>query len=368
MASRFWPRAYALTLGAGALAFSGRRRKPETVRRLLIVHHLLFGDTVMLAPLLKKARAMYAQAEIIVTASPAYVPIFSGRPYGVEAVPLHPRSLEQHRALHRRRGFDLALVPGDNRWSWLARACAAQWIVALKPDQRSYKDWPVDEFKDMPQVPTAWGEVAASLLAGPDPAPYVRGEWPAPRFEPFEIPAGRLCVLHLGARNPNRYWPAERWRAVMHWAEERGYRVLLTTGPEEAALAAAVDPESRRSSLVGALDLAQLWELMRHAAFLVCPDTGIAHLARLVGIPTVAVYGQGSPITTGPGKFWADSPFKALWDPDVSCRNQDDFFGRRLVWVRQCARTPDECADPFCIRRIEVDQVTRAIEGLLART
>jgi ADP-heptose:LPS heptosyltransferase len=368
MASRFWPRAYALTLGAAALALPGKRRKPETVRRMLIVHHLLFGDTIMLAPLLKKARAIYPHAEIVVTTSPAYAPVFAGRPYGVDPVPLQPRSLAQHRALRRRRGFDLALVPGDNRWSWLARACAARWIVALTPDRRSYKDWPVDELKDMPQAPTAWGEVAASLLSGPDPTPYTLGEWPAPEFRPFELPNGRLCILHLGARNPNRYWPAERWRALIYWAEERGYRVVLTTGPEEKALAAAVDPEGRRSSLVGRLDLAQLWELMRHAAFLVCPDTGIAHLARLVGIPTVAIYGQGSPITTGPGKFWADSPFKALWDPDVSCRDQDDFFGRRLVWVRQCARSPKECADPFCIRRIAVDQVTRAIEDLLTRT
>lgn len=335
---------------------------------MLVVHQLLFGDTVMLAPLLKKARRTYPRAEIVLTTPPAYAPIFTGRPYGVDVVPLGPRSLAEHRALHRRRGFDLAIVPGDNRWSWLARACDARWIIALTPERRSYKDWPIDEHKDMPQVPTAWGDVAASLLPGPDPEPYSAGEWPAPGFAPFELPSGRYCILHLGARNPNRYWPAERWRSVMGWAEQRGFRVVLTTGPDETKLAAAVDPDGRRSALAGRLDLAQLWELMRHAAFLVCPDTGVAHLARLVGVPTVAIYGQGSPITTGPGKFWARSPFKALWDPDVSCRNQDDFFGRRLVWVRQCARTPKECADPFCIRRISVDQVTRAIEDLLPRT
>jgi ADP-heptose:LPS heptosyltransferase len=368
MASRFWPRSYALALGAAALASPRPRRRPEQVRRLLIVHHLLFGDTVMLAPLFKKARKLYPDAEIVVATPPAYAPLFGSRPYGVEVVPLGARSLADHRALRRRRGFDLALVPGDNRWSWLARACDARWVVAFEADRRSYKDWPVDELKPMPQIPLAWGDIATRLLPGPEPEPYVPDEWPAPRFAPFGVPELRFCVLHLGARNPNRYWPSERWRAVMAWAEAQGYQGVLTAGPGEEALAAAVDPEGKRSSLVGRLDLAQLWELLRRAAFLVCLDTGVAHLARLVGVPTVAIYGQGSPITTGPGRFWARSPFIALWDPDVACRNQDDLFGRHLAWVRQCARTPSECADPFCIRRVAVDQVTRAIEGLLTRS
>ncbi len=366
MASRFWPRTYSLALGAVAMASPRARRRPETIRRILVVHHLLFGDTIMLAPLFKKARGHYPDAEIVLTSPPAYLPILAGRPYGVQPVPLDARSLSHHRALRRRRGFDLALVPGDNRWSWLARALDARWVVALAPDQRGYKEWPIDELKPMPQTPTAWGDVAASLLPGADPEPYVVGEWPAPAFTPFDVPPGRLCVLHLGARNPNRYWPADRWRSVIHWAEQKGFRVVLTTGPQERGLAVAVDPEGSRSSLAGRLDLAQLWELLRRASFLVCPDTGIAHLARLIGVPTVAIYGQGSPITTGPGRFWAQSPFKALWDPDIRCRDQDDFFGRRLVWVRQCARSPKECADPFCIRRIAVQQVTSALEELVA--
>jgi ADP-heptose:LPS heptosyltransferase len=128
---------------------------------------------------------------------------------------------------------------------------------------------------------------------------------------------------------------------------------------------APLDPEGRRSALVGRLDLAQMWDLLSHAAFLVCPDTGIAHLARLVGVPTVALYGPGSPISTGPGRFWSRSPFRAVWDPDVPCRDQDRLFERRLVWLRQCWRSVAECGDPVCIRRIQVAHVIGAIEELL---
>jgi hypothetical protein len=76
------------------------------------------------------------------------------------------------------------------------------------------------------------------------------------------------------------------------------------------------------------------------------------------------IYGPGSPISSGPGRFWAKSPFRALWDPDIPCRNQDRLFGRKLVWLRQCWRGVEECGDPYCIRRIAVEQVTAAIGEL----
>jgi ADP-heptose:LPS heptosyltransferase len=360
MGSRLLPRLYVL----GAAALPRRRGRPVNVRRLLIAHHLLLGDTIMLTPLIKKARERFPDAEIVMTCPRAYAAIYAGRPYGMRALPFDPRSLGDHRALRKQRGFDLALVPGDNRWSSLARALDARWIVAFTPDAASYKDWPVDEMRRMPDSPMAWGEIAARLIDGPDPAPYSPTEWPSPGFSPYPAPRRPYCVLHLGASSPHKLWPSERWIAIRDWAEGRGYEVVLSVGRGEEALLASVDPQRRRSRLAGQLDLAQLWDLLKNAAFLACPDTGIAHLARLVGVPTVALYGPGSPISTGPGLFWAQSPFRALWDPNVPCRDQDRMFERKLVWLRQCWRGVAECGDPVCIRRISVDDVIGAIEEL----
>ena len=365
MASRFWPRLY--TMGTAALHWRGRVR-PSQVRRVLVVQQLLLGDTIMLTPLLKKARAKFPQAEIAMAMPSAYASLYAGKPYGVSALPFNVRSLADHRALRKQAGFDLALVPGDNRWSWLARSLEARWIVAFASDEATYRDWPIDESRPLPSEPTSWGDMTASLIDGPEPEPYSPVEWPAPGFASYEKPETPYCVLHLGASSPHKLWPAERWCAIRDWAEARGYRVVLSSGRGEEALLAPVDPEGRRSGLAGRLDLAQLWDLLRHAAFLVCPDTGIAHLARLVGVPSVTLYGPGSPISTGPGRFWAKSPFRALWDPEVPCRDQDLLFERRLIWLRQCWRGVEECGDPFCIRRVAVDQVTRAIEDLLTRT
>ena len=361
--SRAWPRLY--VMASAGLRLPRRRERPAEVRRLLIVQHLLLGDTIMLTPLLKKARQQFPAAEIVMACPRPYAAIYEKRPYGVEVVPFDARSLPDHIALRKRRGFDLALVPGDNRWSWLARALDARWIVAFAPDEAGYHEWPVDEQRPLPREPMAWGDMAARLLDGPEPQPYRPSEWPGPSFTAYERPSGRYCVLHLGASSPHKLWPAERWREVMHWAEGRGYEVVLSAGRGEESLLEPLDPEGKRSRLAGRLDLAQMWDLLRRAAFLVCPDTGIGHLARLVGVPTVALYGPGSPISTGPGRFWALSPFRAVWDPDVPCRDQDRLFERRIEWLRQCWRSVAECGDPVCIRRIAVGEVTAAIEEML---
>lgn len=365
MASRAWPKLYVMAHAAPGLLLGSGRRRPREVRRLLIAHHLLLGDTIMLTPLLKKARARFPDAEIIMTVPRAFAPLYGSRPYGVTTLAFDPRSVTDHAAMRRAAGFELALVPGDNRWSWLARMLKARWIVAFKPDRASYKDVPVDEFVRMPQEPLAWGDIAAQLLDGDEPEAYRDGEWPAPPHAPYERPRTPYCVLHLGASTPHKLWPPERWRAVLRWAESRGFEVVLSAGRGEEPLLAAVDAEGRRSGLAGKLDLAQLWDLLRRAAFLACPDTGVAHLARLVGVPTVAIYGPGSPVSTGPGRFWARAPFRALWDPDVPCRDQDLLFDRRLVWMRQCWRGVTQCGDPVCVRRVDVSAVTTAVDSLL---
>src|SRR6266849_4707484 len=86
------------------------RRKPTDPKRVLIAHHLLLGDVVMLAPLLAKLRERYPQAEIAMTVRRALLPLFARRPYGVQAIPYDPRDSSTLDQLFDERPFDLALI------------------------------------------------------------------------------------------------------------------------------------------------------------------------------------------------------------------------------------------------------------------
>ncbi|MHB9100004.1 MAG: glycosyltransferase family 9 protein [Sulfuricella sp.] len=364
MASRLASRASVIVRALGNMLVP-RELSAESPRRILIAHHLLLGDTLMLTPLLAKLRERHPEAEIVMLAPKASVPLYQQRPYGVSVLPHDPRDPSTQRALYEKTGFDLAIVPGDNRYSWLAKALDARHIVAFAGDRPTYKSWPVDELIPYPDTPAAWGDMVAGLIPGPAPAPYQSATWPDPDFSPFDLPSKPYCVLHIGASSPLKLWEAEKWLALADFLETRGYQVVWSGGRGEEKLVAALDPEGRRLSYVGRLDLAQLWRLLKRASLLVCPDTGVAHLGRLTGTPTVALFGPGSASIYGAGDFWRDSPYAAVTVDPFPCRDQHRLFKREIPWVQRCGRSTQECTTPRCMQAISLEAVMDAAQRLL---
>jgi len=112
------------------------------------------------------------------------------------------------------------------------------------------------------------------------------------------------------------------------------------------------------------LSLPQLWRLLADAALLVAPDTGVAHLGRVVSVPTVALFGPGSALISGPGLFWRDAPFRAVTVEPFPCRDQRVLFKREIAWVRRCGRGIGECPRPRCMDAIDLAQVCAATVDL----
>ncbi|MFO1316024.1 MAG: glycosyltransferase family 9 protein [Burkholderiales bacterium] len=354
---------------AGALARWGlRRRRPAAPRRILLLHHLLLGDTLMVTALLAKLRARHPDAEIAMTVARAYAPLYAGRPYGVTAHVLDPRDVATFRALAALPRFDVAILPADNRWSWLARAIGARWIVGLAGDRPVHKNWPVDERVPYSPRPTAFADTAAELVAGAPPPRYRPRDWPAPPAEDLPQLPARYALLHVGASSPLKLWPPERWRALAQWLAARGVPVVWSAGPGEAAIVDAIAPPRADARIAGTLSLAQLWHVVAGARLLVCPDTGIAHLGRIVGTPTVTLFGPGSAVICGPGDFFADAPGQAVTVDPFPCRDQTIQFFRDVPWVRRCERLhgepPERCPQARCMEAIGTPAVVAAIAGL----
>lgn len=363
MGERFTTRALAVSHALARRPWRSARG-PE-MKRVLVAHNLLLGDTMMLTPLLAKLAANHPGAEVTLLASPAIVPLYEKRPYGVRALPFAPSDSSTTRALLEEEPFDLAVVVGDNRYSWLAAALRARHIVAHAGDSPWTKEALVDELRPYAAQPTPWSEMVADLVDGADPPPYARGDWPEPAAKPFDLPAPPYAVLHIGASTPLKHWLPERWLALARHLEARGLNVAWSGGRGEEAIVAACDPGQRYPSLAGMLDLAQMWRLLSHAALLVAPDTGVAHMGRATFTPTVTLYGPGSAVLCGPGRFWRDVPQRALTLDPFPCRDQPILFRRRVEWVRRCLRSPAQCAEPRCMNAIELATVIAAAEDML---
>jgi ADP-heptose:LPS heptosyltransferase len=358
----------ALALWKSPSRLLSARKPPPHPRRILVLHTLLLGDTIMLSALVARLRAKYPEADIVMTCSAAQQALYSGHPWGVRTVVYDERDIGTLRALLATGPYDLVLIPAETRLSWLAVALGAKWIVAFAGDRPAYKNWPVDSLLPFSTVPIAWGDMAAQLADPAPPRAFRRGDWPAPASCPFDAPPAPYCVLHVGAGTPLRLWPAARWRQVLDALLARGFAVAITCGAEEAALALEIDPEQRARHYAGALDLAQLWHLLHGARLTVSLDTGIAHLARAAGSPLVVLFGPGSAQLFGGGNFFSAAPERKVFIPDFFCRDENMIFRRKVIWAAHCGRNFGDCTDPKCMHAIDVAMVLGAIGETLEKS
>ncbi|MFT4548848.1 MAG: ADP-heptose:LPS heptosyltransferase [Pseudoalteromonas tetraodonis] len=109
-----------------------------------------------------------------------------------------------------------------------------------------------------------------------------------------------FVVVHPGTARDEKYWPPERWAAVIdHLASDHRLQVVMTGSPDireqdhlQAVKAAC------RSEIVdvsGRVDLVGLTELLRRARLVLGVDSAAMHLAALFGRPEIALFGPTNP-------------------------------------------------------------------------
>ncbi|AME24273.1 MAG: glycosyltransferase family 9 protein [Pseudomonadota bacterium] len=373
--SRLSGRMRIMTRALPRLTLKPLRRKPQVVRRVLIAHHLLLGDTLLLTPLIAKLRAQHPDAQIVLTCPKPIVPLYAGKPFGIDVIPFDPRDQRSVRAVLRSGPYDLGIVAGDNRHAWLALAAGCRWIVGHAHDLPAWKNWPLNQAVPYPDHPGAWADIAAGLIDGPAPRAYRTEDWPAPAPAALAEDDARILqqpyvVLHPGASTDVKRWPDERWRALAAYVETLGLRPVWSGGPSETGLIDAIDPAGRYASFAGRIDLRQVWHMFAGARAIVCPDTGVAHLGRLTGVPTIALFGPGNALIHGAGNYWRDAPFTPVTIAEMPCRDQPDIFRRYVAWARRCDRNTSTCVawrgdHADCMGFISLEAVCKSLRAAL---
>jgi ADP-heptose:LPS heptosyltransferase len=169
----------------------------------------------------------------------------------------------------------------------------------------------------------------------------------------------------VGASSALKLWQPEKWRQVARWLEERSLQVAWSAGCGESAIVKLIDPHGRHESYAERLDLAQMWRLIANASIFISPDTGVAHLARLTGAPSVTLFGPGSAWLFWRGHFWRDMPCAEVTVEDFPCRDQHEVFCRDRPWIQHCRRSPSQCDGARCMSAIDTTVVVEAAGRLL---
>jgi ADP-heptose:LPS heptosyltransferase len=204
----------------------------------------------------------------------------------------------------------------------LLRMAGVPRIAAISEDfPGSLLDHRVPDPGDVPEPERALavaGALGFALPPGDDGCLRVLAEAPPRTLPP------RYVVVHPGASVPARAWPVTRHAALVERLVAGGRQVVVTGGPAERALTAAVAGPARAgvTDLGGATTLAELAGVLAGADAVVVGNTGPAHLAAAVGTPIVSLFAP-----TVPAARWR--PYRVAHEllhrpvPCAGCRARD---------------------------------------------
>ena len=299
--------------------------------RVLVARLDSDGDVLLAGP---AVRAVAASAEVVLLIGPRGRQAAELLPAVAETLvwrapwidpdpdPVEPSDVDGLVAAVRRSRVDAAVVLTSFHQSalplaLLLRLAGVAHVTAVSEDYPgSLLDVRHRIDGDLPEAERGLSTVAAAgfrLPPGDDGRLRLRG--PLPPVEHLTGP-GPYVVLHPGASVPARAWSPDRAAAAVEALTAAGHRVLVTGGPAEAGLTAAVAGPA--TDLGGRTGFAELAAVLAGAAAVVVGNTGPAHLAAAVGTPVVSLF---APVV--PAARWAPYgvPAVLLGDQDAPCRD-----------------------------------------------
>ena len=273
--------------------------------RILIRAANWLGDSIISVPALRAIKAGRPDARIIVASPEKIAPLWKLVPEVDEILPLKRSSLfATVRLLRRQPSFDVAILfPNSLRVAlevWLA---GVPRCVGYSGHRRAA--WLNQVVAEDPRRGPVQHQVYRYLriareLGGPSTPPPTRMF--LPRVKANGAPA-KLGLCPGAEYGPAKRWLPERFAEVaLAIARERPVQWILFGTAADAERGAAIENALGTNCVnrIGQTTLEELTRELGECALLLTNDTGTMHLATLLGVPVVAVFGSTEPRLTGP--------------------------------------------------------------------
>jgi len=271
------------------------------------------GDTVMALPALGAMRAALPEARI--TLIGRWAPLLAGQGIANILLP-YPVSRPERRRLNRalaEEGSDLAILfPNSIESALAAKRWRARRRIGFDTDLRrpwltdaiplpSPRRHQVDEYLVLVEsLGATTTDTTPTWRLGPD----VESEREVESLlAESGVGGARIVGLHLGASfGSSKLWPGASFARLADRLAAAGLvPVLLGSAADQDRAASVVSDSGRRPiSFVGRDRPLLLPHLLSRLSCLVSADTGVAHLAAALGVPTVTLFGPTDPHLTAP--------------------------------------------------------------------
>jgi lipopolysaccharide heptosyltransferase II len=320
--------------------------------RILIRSSNWLGDAVMSVPAVRAIKGGRPDIHVTIAAPEKIAPMWKLIPEVDTIIPLPEGSLlSAVRLLKQQMPFDVAILFPNS-----LRVALESWLGGI-PRRVGYRghcrSWLVNQIVREPRKPRPPEHHSLRFLriARECGAETSKFEVPKPNqtstinHQPFKI---GLCP---GAE----YGPAKRWlperfaeAAAKISTQSSAQWVLFGTkndAPIGKQIAAAIGDHC--VNRIGQTTLDQLIDELRQCSLLLTNDTGTMHLAALVGVPVVAIFGSTEPRLTGP-----------LGNGHTILRHHVECSP---CFLRKCP------IDFRCMKAVSADEVAVAVLSMLAK-
>jgi heptosyltransferase II len=324
--------------------------------RILIRSSNWLGDAVMSVPTVRAIKNGRPDAEVTIAAPVKIAPMWKLVPE-VDAIISLPNGslLPAVSLLKRPPAFDVAILFPNS-----LRVALESWLSGI-PRMVGYhghwRKWLLNQIVREPRNPGppehhSWRFLRIARECGAETSGSDRLLEQA-----FNI---QIAVAHqpikIGLCAGAEYGPAKRWLperfaevAAKVSAQSPGQWILFGTRNDAAIgdqIAAAIGDHC--VNRIGRTTLEQLIDELRECRLLLTNDTGTMHLASLLGVPTVAIFGSTEPRLTGP-----------LGDGHIIVRHQVECSP---CFLRECP------IDFRCMKAVSVDEAINGVLSILQRS
>jgi ADP-heptose:LPS heptosyltransferase len=277
-----------------------RRSRPTTIRRIGLIKTAAIGDTILLSAITRDIAAAFPAADVMLFTGPENYEIgtlLDGVSHVVKVPVTRP-----WRAAREIRRHQLDVLIDCGQWPRVDAAITAMSRASFtigfrtRGQARHFAyDVAVPHSAELHEVDN-YRQLARVIGVTSRSLPSLRD---VPCSPDDELPAYRFVVFHLwagGYMNHMKQWPAERWRQLAGELVADGMSIVLTGGPADVRRAKrfideSTDLGSSVVDLTGRYSVRELICLLRRSSCVVSVNTGVMHLAAVLGVPTVALNG-----------------------------------------------------------------------------
>jgi heptosyltransferase-2 len=167
-------------------------------------------------------------------------------------------------------------------------------------------------------------------------------------FQQNNIHEDDLIVgIHPGAPFIPRRWPKERFAKIADiLIKKYNAKIIYFGGKDEVDLVTSILSlmEKPAFSLVGKTTIRESIALIERCNFFICNDSSLMHIAALLNIPVIALF--------GPGQYPLFAPyneFSVVVREDVGCNPCNE---SAAVWRKMCKRGRVYCMEAITIQKV----------------